>query len=78
MFLRPVEIDLSGPHGLERAFHPERADIDVAKDQRDEQNGDDGVHDLRDLHVEDIRAEKRKQQQETRHRDRDAGRKESQ
>ena len=64
MFLRPVEIDLAGAHGLERTLHPERADVDVGKDQRDEQNGHDGVHDLRDLHVGDVRAVEGKQQQE--------------
>src|ERR1700676_5090729 len=75
MLLRPIEIDLSGAHRFERTLHPERADIDVAKDQRDEQNGHDGVHDLRQLHVGDIGSVKRKQQQKPRYRDRDAGRK---
>ena len=43
VLFRPVEIDLAGAHGLERAFHAERADIDVGEDQGDEENGDDGV-----------------------------------
>jgi hypothetical protein len=38
MLFRPVEIDFAGSHGLERPLHPERADIDVAEDQSDEQN----------------------------------------
>src|SRR5258708_780721 len=75
MLLCPVEIDLPGTHGLERALHPERADIDVSQDQRDEQDGHDGMHDLRELHLGDIGSIKRKQQQKSRHRDKDAGNK---
>jgi len=63
MLLGPVQIDLAGPHGLEGALHSERADINVTEDQRDEQNGDDGVHDLRDLHSSDVGDVERKQQQ---------------
>ena len=37
MFFGPVEVDLAGPHGLERALHSKRADIDVTEDQGDEQ-----------------------------------------
>src|SRR5713101_998190 len=63
MLLRPVEIDLAGAHGLERTLHPERADIDVAKDQRDEQYSHDGVHYLCELHAGDVDpGEKWKQQ----------------
>ena len=29
MLLRPIEIDLAGTHGFERALHSDRADIDV-------------------------------------------------
>jgi hypothetical protein len=43
MLLRPVVIDLTRPHRLERALHAQRADIDVAKDQGDEQHRDDAV-----------------------------------
>src|SRR5258708_33924634 len=73
MLLCPVEIAPPGNHGVERALHPERADIDVSQDQRDEQDGHDGMHDLRELHLGDIGSIKRKQQQKSRHRDRDAG-----
>ena len=58
MLLRPVEIDLAAAHGLECTFHPEGADIDVAKDQRDEQNCDDGMYDLRQLHLGNVSSEK--------------------
>ena len=63
MLLGPVRIDLAGPHGLEGALHSERADVNVTEDQRDEQHGDDGVHDLRDLHPEDVGDVEREQQQ---------------
>jgi hypothetical protein len=73
MLLRPVEIDLSGAHGFERALHPERADIDVTQNQGDEQNSHDGMYYLRQLHLGDVSSERRKQQQKPRHGDRDAG-----
>jgi len=63
MFLGPVEIDVAGPHGLERALHSKGADIDVTKDQGDEQDGDNAVHYLRDLHSEDIGEIEGEQQQ---------------
>ena len=63
MFLRPVVIDLAGPHRLERALHSERADIDVTEDQSDEQHGNDAVHYLRDLHSGDVGDVEREQQQ---------------
>ena len=44
-------------------FHPERADIDVRQNQRDEQNGDNGVGHLGKLHVGDVGAVEWKQQQ---------------
>ena len=50
MLLGPVEIDFAGPHGLKGTLHSERADVDVGKDQSDEQDGDDAMHRLRDLH----------------------------
>src|SRR3954471_6082004 len=75
MLFGPVEIDLSGGHGLERSFHSERADIDVSKDHGDEQNGHDGMYDLRKLHLGDGRPIKREQQQKPRYRDHDASHK---
>ena len=36
MLPRPIEIDLTRAHGFERAFHSERADIDVRQNERDE------------------------------------------
>src|SRR6266849_229515 len=54
MLLGPVVVDLAGAHGLECALHSKRADIDVTEDQGDEQNGDDAVHHLRDLHPGDV------------------------
>ena len=62
MLLCPVEIDLAAAHRFERAFHPERADVDMSKYQGDEQNGDDRVDDLSDLHVGNVRSVKREQQ----------------
>src|SRR6516225_9413065 len=63
MLLRPVEIDLTGSHSLEGAFHAERADVNMTEDQGDEEHGDDGVQDLRDLHSEDVCDVEREQQQ---------------
>ena len=74
MLSRPVEIDLARAHGFERTFHSERADIDVGQNQRDEQNGDDCVGCLRELHVGDIGAVEWKQQHKSRGGDRNAGR----
>src|SRR6266446_9266395 len=69
MLLRPVEIDLAGGHRLEGALHAERADVDMSNDHRDEQNGDYGVDDLRELHACDIRHVERKHQQISRDND---------
>ena len=74
MFLGPVEIDFAGAHRLECALHPERADVDVGKDQRDEQHGDDGVHHLRDLHPGDIGLVERETAAKAGYRDRQAAR----
>src|SRR5258705_3443999 len=63
MLLRPVEVDIAGRHGLEGALHAERADVDMSNDNRDEQNGDYGVDDLRELHPRDIRQVERKHQE---------------
>ena len=54
MLLRPVQIHFAGTHGLERALHPEGADIDVSEDHGDEQHRDHGVHHLRNLHPGNI------------------------
>src|SRR4051794_6237954 len=43
MFPGPVEIHLTCAHGVKRAFHPDRADIDVRQHRGDEQHGDDGM-----------------------------------
>ena len=74
VFFRPAVIDFAGTHGLERTFHADRADIDVGKDQGNEQNGYDGMYDLRKLHPDDVHSVKRKQQQEPRYGNRDARR----
>src|SRR5712691_11791618 len=63
VFLGPVQIDYARPHGLERTLHSERADIDVTEDEGDEQDSDDAVHYLRDLHAGDVGEVERKQQQ---------------
>src|ERR1700686_1392315 len=63
MLLRPIEIDIAGRHRLEGTLHPEGTDVDVSNDNRDEQNGDYGVHDLRELHPRDISHVERKHQQ---------------
>ena len=63
MFLSPVDIHFARAHRFERALHPKRADVDVGKDQRNEQHGDDGMHHLRKLHLGDVGFVKRKQQQ---------------
>src|SRR5258708_2551979 len=72
MFLRPVVIDLAGPHRLERALQSERADIDVTEDQSDKQHGDHGVHRLRDLHSGDVGDVEREQQQIAGYRNRES------
>src|ERR1700758_533463 len=72
MLLYPVEIDLTGSHSLEGAFHAERANVNMTEDQGDEEHGDDGVQDLRDLHPEDVRDVEREQQQISRSGDGDA------
>src|SRR6476469_9937818 len=73
MFLGPVEIDFAGAHRLERALHSEGADIDVTEDQRDEQDRDDAVHDLRDLHSGDVGDVEWEQQQKAGERNRGTG-----
>ena len=44
----------------------------MTEDQGDEQHGDDGVHDLRDLHSGDVGDVERKQQQKAGYRNQDA------
>src|SRR5260370_14399129 len=63
MLLGQVEIDAAGTHGFERAFHSESADVDVAEDDRDEEDGKQTVHDLRELHSGNVRHVEREQQQ---------------
>ncbi len=43
-------------HRLEGALHPDRAEIDVGEDERDEQHADHAVEDLGQLHVADAHA----------------------
>src|SRR5260370_17717729 len=69
MLLRPVEIDIAGCHRLEGALHAERADIDMMHDSRDEQTGDDGVDDLREMNARDVRGGEGKYQKISRDND---------
>src|SRR5260370_38518302 len=74
MLFRPVASDVAGARDVERPLQPGRADVDVAEDQRDEQNGHDGVHYLCELHAGDVDpGEEGEQQQKARHRDGNAG-----
>ena len=43
MLLGPVDVDLAGAHGRERALHAERADVDVGDDHDDQRQRDDAV-----------------------------------
>src|SRR5580704_17418624 len=63
MLLGPVEIDAAGAHGFKHAFHPEGADVDVTEDDRDEENGNQAMHDLGELHSGNVRHVEREQQQ---------------
>src|SRR5258705_11199613 len=63
MLLRPVEVDRATAHRLERTFHADRADIDVAEHRGDEQHRHDTMHDLRQLHAPDVGRIEREQQQ---------------
>src|ERR1700704_6472436 len=63
VLLGPIEIHTAGAHRLEGALHSERADIDVAENDGDEEHGNQAVHDLGELHSENVRDVERKQQQ---------------
>src|SRR3954468_8342610 len=63
VLLGPIEVDTAGAHGLEGALHSERADIDVAEDDGDEEHGDQAMHDLCELHSQNVRDVEGKQQQ---------------
>src|SRR6478609_11212377 len=43
MLFCPVEIHLAGAHRIERALHPDRADVDVRQHGGDEQHRDHGM-----------------------------------
>src|SRR6266513_837242 len=51
VLLGPIAIDAAGPHCTDGAFHADGADIDVTDDQRDHQEADECVHELRPLHA---------------------------
>src|SRR3546814_17744102 len=50
VLLGPVEVDLTAAHGIEGPFHPDSPDVAVADDDRDEDERDDSLPDLRELH----------------------------
>src|SRR3546814_19184464 len=67
VFLCPGEIDLASAHGLVRAFHAERADIDMRQNDGDHRHAGRSVEVLRDLHPVDIREGERKEEQDARY-----------
>src|SRR3546814_3349547 len=67
VFLCPGEIDLASAHGLVRAFHAERADIDMRQNDGDHRHAGRSVEVLRDLHPVDIRERERKEEQDARY-----------
>src|SRR4051794_16457232 len=50
----PIEVDSASSHRLERAFHADCTNIDMAEHGGDKQHGDDAVRDLRPLHARDV------------------------
>lgn len=46
---RPIEVDIAFAHGIESAFHADRADIDMPDDHRRHDDTDDGMPELRIL-----------------------------
>src|SRR5882762_1115542 len=50
----PVQVDTARAHRFERALHAQGSDVDVTDDERDEQNRNDGVNPLGNLHAEDV------------------------
>ena len=73
VFFGPIQIDATASHRLERALHSERSDIDVADDEGDEQDRNDAMHDLGELHARNVRDVEREQQQISRDRHEHAG-----
>src|SRR5262249_60991981 len=59
----PVDVDSAAAHGLERALHADRADIDVPEHGGDEQHRHDAVHDLGKLHARDVGPVERKHEE---------------
>src|SRR5436853_7850350 len=57
MLLGPVAIDPSTPHSAEGALHANCADVDVADDQTDHEQGNGRVQGLHDLHSRVTRPE---------------------
>ena len=49
MLARPIEVHLPGAHGGERALHADGTDIDVSQDDRNHDQGNDGVPKLSQL-----------------------------
>jgi hypothetical protein len=64
MLLRPVAVDAAAPHRLEGALHADGADVDVADDEADHQQGEPRVQALRDLHARVVRPVEGKHQAE--------------
>ena len=63
MLLGPVQVDTARTHRFERALHAQGSDVDVTNDERDEQDRNDGVNPLGDLHAKDVGHVERKQQE---------------
>src|SRR5262245_29579720 len=63
VLLCPIDVDRAIPHRLERAFHPDGADIDVGDHGGNEQQRHDAVDDLGQLHVRDVSAVEREHQE---------------
>ena len=62
MLPRPIDVHGAFAHCLERALHTDRADIDVAKHESDEQGGGHGVNHFGALHGVDRGAVEREHQ----------------
>src|SRR6266446_5660919 len=54
VLLGPVQVDTARTHRLERALHAQGSDVDVTDDERDEQDRNDAVNPLGDLHAKDV------------------------
>src|SRR5262249_54639093 len=65
VLLCPVAIDAPGPHRVDGAFHADGTDVDMTDDQRDHQQPDDSVYELRQWHPVVTEPMKRKHQRET-------------